>query len=59
MEQGAEQRVLQPQEEEGQKVPQAGAVEGGREAKGDRGGLGEGTTVNGLGTREVEGGSTG
>ena len=39
--------------------PEAGAVEGGREAKGDRGGLGEGTTVNGLGTWEVEeGGST-
>ena len=29
--------------------PEAGAEEGCKEAKGDRGGLGEGTTVNGLG----------
>ena len=43
---GAEQRVLQPQEE-GQNSLKEGAVEGGREAKGDRGGLGEGATVNG------------
>ena len=35
-------------------------MEGGREAKGDRGGLGEGATVNGQGAWEVtEGGSTG
>ena len=49
VEQGAEQRVLQPQEEEGQNSLKQ-AVEGGREAK---------TAVNGLGTWEVEeGGST-
>ena len=34
VEQGAEQRVLQPQEEERQKCPEGGAVEGGSEAKG-------------------------
>ena len=34
VEQGAGQRGLQPQEEEGQTSLEAGAVEGGREAKG-------------------------
>ena len=39
--------------------PEGGAVESGREAKGDRGGLGEGATANGLGAWEgAEGGST-
>ena len=59
VEQGAEQRGLQPQEEEGRTSSEAGAVEGGREAKGDRGGLGEGATMNGLGAGEGTGGSTG
>ena len=49
VEQGAEQRVLQPQEGLCRKVRIS------REAKGDRCGLGEGTTVNALGTWEVEG----
>ena len=36
--------------------PEAGAVEGGRDTKGDRGGLGEGATMNGLGAgKEQEG----
>ena len=35
MEQGAEQRALQPQEEEGQNSLKGGVVGGGREAKGD------------------------
>ena len=59
VEQGAEQRVLQPQEKGRSEFPEVGEVEGAREAKGDRGGLGGGATVNGLGAWEVaEGGST-
>ena len=57
VEQGAEQKVLRPQEDE--EFPEGGAVGGGREAKGDRGGgLGGGAIMNGLGVYEdTEGGS--
>ena len=48
VEQHADQRVLQPQEEEGHNSLKEGQLKaGGREAKGDRGGPGEGATVNG------------
>ena len=53
-----EHRVLQPRGGKSE-FPEAGAVEGGREAKGDRCGLGVGTTVNGLGAWEVTEGGTG
>ena len=54
MEQGAGQKVLQPQEEGlPEEFPEEGTVGGGREAKGDwDGGLGEGATVDGLGAWE-------
>ena len=58
VEQGAEQGACNHRRRK-VRPPEAGAVEGGREAKGDRGELGEGATMNGLGAGEGTGGSTG
>ena len=49
MEEQAAQKVLQPQGGGiSEEFPEGGTVEGSREAKGDRGGLGGGATVKGL-----------
>ena len=60
VEQGAEQNVLQTQEEESQKSLMERWRKVAEKRKRTEAGLGEGTTVNGLGTWEVEEtGSTG
>ena len=54
VEQGAKERVLQPQEEEGQKSLKQRQLKAAERQKGTEADWEKGATVNGLGTREVE-----